>query len=812
MTELKKAKIIDELTPEQLRWRCRAADLKFKTTKDLQACVEIIGQDRALNALRMSFDIESLGYNIFVTGMVGTGRKTAINCLIKESQRLKNIPDDKLYVFNFKNPDSPRLIRLPASKGREFKKDMEDLVDNLQKHIPDIFESEGYQEKRKKIIEELKTNQKDILKTFEIEVSKKGFAIIQLQYGTMTRPGVLPVIDGQAVNFDKLALMEQEKKITREEIDRLENIHTELSEKIDEILKQVAEMDKEASVKLRNLDKESVEPVIKNQIKDIKNGYKNKAVVEYLEEIAENILTDLKKFQKAKAQAQQEGQQGPPVKNGDPFWEYRVNLLVDNCGSKEAPVIVETSPTFTNLFGNIELTADPGGRTRTDFTKIKAGSLLKADGGFLVVEALDLLIEPNVWPAFKRMLRNRKVEIQNFQSMYMISLSALKPEPIDIDVKVAIVGDAQVYQLLYSRDEDFKKIFKLRADFDSVMRLDDKSVNDYANFVTRIIDTEKLQAMNNKAVGRILEYGVRLAGKQDKLSTQFNNVADVIREANYWCLKDGKKTITEKHVQRAIEEKIDRSRLMEEKLQEMIDNGSIMIDTDGTAIGQVNGLSVYNMGDYSFGKPARITANASVGDSGIINIEREAELSGRIHDKGVLILSGYLRQRFAQDKPLAVSASLCFEQSYGGVDGDSASSTEIYALLSTLSGIPIRQEIAVTGSVNQKGEIQPIGGVNQKVEGFFDVCKAKGLNGNQGVMIPIQNVKDLMIRQEVVDAVNDKKFHIYAVETIEQGIEILTGVKAGQQQDDGTYEAGTIYNLVDRQLLNFADKWKNFRI
>lgn len=809
MTELKKAKLIDELTSDQLRWRCASDELKFKTTKDLKACVEIIGQDRALNALRMSFDIESLGYNIFVTGMVGTGRKTAINCLIKESQRLKNIPDDKLYVYSFKNPDSPRLIRLPASKGRDFKKDMERLIEDLQKHIPEIFENEAYQEKRKEIIEKLKNNQKEILKAFEIEVSKKGFAILQLQYGAMTRPGVLPVIDGQAVNFDKLALMEQEKKITREEIDRLENIHAELSEKIDEILKQVADMEKETTAKLRDLDRESVEPIIKNRIKDIRNGYKNKSVNEYLEEVEENILTDLKKFQKAKAQSQQDGQ---PVKNGDPFLDYRVNLLVDNCGAKEAPVIMETSPTFTNLFGTIELTADPGGRTRTDFTKIKAGSLLKADGGFLVVEALDLLIEPNVWPAFKRMLRNRKLEIQNFQSMYMISLSALKPEPIDIDVKVAIVGDPQIYQLLYSRDEDFKKIFKLRADFDSVMNLDEKSVNDYANFVTRIIDTEELQPMNNKAVGRILEYGVRLAGKQDKLSTQFNDVADVIREANYWCLKDGKKTITEKHVHRAIEEKIDRSRLMEEKLQEMIDNGSIMIDTEGSEIGQVNGLSVYNMGDYSFGKPARITANASVGDSGIINIEREAELSGRIHDKGVLILSGYLRLRFAQDKPLAVSASLCFEQSYGGVDGDSASSTEIYALLSTLSGIPIRQEIAVTGSVNQKGEIQPIGGVNQKVEGFFDVCKSKGLNGNQGVMIPHQNVKDLMIRQEVLDAVNDKKFHIYAVETIEQGIEILTGYKAGQQQDDGTYEDGTIFNLVDRKLRDYAEKWKNFRL
>ncbi len=810
MNELKKATTTGELSSEQMRWRCNSEDLKFETTKDLQACVEIIGQERALNALRMSFDIESLGYNIFVTGMVGTGRKTAISCLIKESQRLKNIPDDKLYVFNFKDPDSPRLIRLPASKGRAFKKDMENLVDNLQKNIPAIFESEAYQQERKEIIEAVKAKQKEILKNFEAEVSEKGFAIIQLQFGTMTRPGVLPVIEGQAVNFDKLASLETEGKISKEEIDKLETIHGELSERIEDILKQVSDLDKDTSKKLHDLDKKFVQPAIKDLIKNIKNGYKNKAVEEYLEELDDNILADLRKFQKSKSQ--QAPQEGMPVKNGDRFLEYRVNLLVDNCGAKEAPVIVETSPTYSNLFGTIELTADPGGRTRTDFTKIKAGSLLKADGGFLVVEALDLLIEPNVWPTFKRMLRNRKVEIQNYQSMYMISLSALKPEPIDIDVKVAIVGDAYIYQILYSRDEDFKKIFKLRADFDSVMKLDEKSVNDYANFVTRIIDTEKLHHMNRKAVGRILEYGVRLAGKQDKLSTQFNDVADVIREANYWCRKAGKKTITEAHVQKAIEKKIDRSRLMEEKLQEMMDDGSIMIATEGAAIGQVNGLSVYNLGDYSFGKPSRITANASVGDSGIINIEREAELSGRIHDKGVLILSGYLRQRFAQDKPLAVSASLCFEQSYGGVDGDSASSTEIYALLSTLSGIPIRQEIAVTGSVNQKGEIQPIGGVNQKIEGFFDACKTRGLTGNQGVMIPHQNVKDLMLRQDVVDAVTERKFHIYAVESIQQGIEILTGFKAGELQDDGTYEDGTVFNRVDRKLMNYAEKWKNFRL
>jgi lon-related putative ATP-dependent protease len=811
MTALKKASEHETLTADKLRWRCDPDSLGFESTDDLKVCVDIIGQKRALNALRMSFDIESLGYNIFVTGLVGTGRKTAINCLIKESQRLKNIPDDKLYVNNFKDPDRPRLIRLPASRGRSFKKDMEELVDDLIKHIPAIFESENYQERRKDIHENLKNRQKELLKSFEAEVSEKGFTLIQIQYGAVTRPGVLPVKDGKPLNFEQLTALEKEGKLSKAEMEKLEKTQEELTEKINAILKELSDMDRETGEKIKALDDEFVTPLVSERIDEIKETYKCKEVDEYLDEVYDDILSELKKFQKPKAEPLSP-LPTPQVQADDPFFEYRVNLLVDNYGAKEAPVIVETSPTYANLFGSLEITADRMGRTRTDFTRIKAGSILKADGGFLIVEALDLLIETGVWPAFKRTLRNRKIEIQNYSTFFLISLSALKPEPIDIDVKVAMVGDPFIYQQLYTRDEDFKKIFKLRADFDSVMDVNNETIDDYANFVKRIVSNEKLYPLNNKAVAAIVEYGVKLAGKQTKLSTQFNNVADVIREANYWCQQEGKKTINVGHVEKAIEEKIDRSRLVEEKIQEMIDDGTIMIDTAGTELGQVNGLSVYQMGDYAFGKPSRITANAAVGSAGIINIEREAELSGPLHNKGVLIISGYFREKYAQDKPLAMSASLCFEQSYGGVDGDSASSTEIYALLSTLSGIPIRQDIAVTGSVNQKGEIQPIGGVNQKIEGFYDVCKAKTLTGNQGVMIPHQNVPDLMLKKEVIDAVKKKKFHIYPVKTIEQGIEILTGVKAGHRQEDGSYEEGTVHQRVDQTLRDFADKWKSFKL
>jgi ATP-dependent Lon protease len=394
----------------------------------------------------------------------------------------------------------------------------------------------------------------------------------------------------------------------------------------------------------------------------------------------------------------------------------------------------------------------------------------------------------------------------------MVSISAMKPQPIECDVKVAIVGDPYIYQLLYNQDPDFKKIFKLRADFDSVMDLKKETITDYANFIKRVVSDEGLLALDNTGVAAVIEYGVRMAGKQKKLSTQFNQVADILREASYWARKSRQKTVTAKYIRQAIKERDDRSALIEEKIREMIAEGSIMIDTAGSEVGQVNGLAVYDMGDYAFGKPSRITANVALGDSGIINIEREAQMSGPLHNKGVLILSGYLRQKYAQDKPLTISASLCFEQSYAGVDGDSASSTEVYALLSALSGLPLRQDIAITGSVNQKGEIQPIGGVNRKIEGFFDVCKVKGLTGTQGVMIPHQNVEDLMLQEEVVEAVQKGKFRVYPVETIDQGIEILTGVEAGARQEDGTYPAGTVNYLVDKKLLEFADNWKQFRI
>ena len=514
-------------------------------------------------------------------------------------------------------------------------------------------------------------------------------------------------------------------------------------------------------------------PLVKDRLAELRDHFKKDAVNTYLEAVEKDILDDPGRFRE-KAQPENPLPFVMPV--ADQFLEFRVNVLVDNTDEKNAPVIFETSPSYKNLFGTVERVWDRSGQWRTDFSKIKAGSILRADGGFLVMNALDLFTEPGVWPNLKRTLRNRTVEIQNYDPYAMLSLSAIKPEAIPVDVKVLLIGDPQVYEILYSMDEEFPKLFKVRADFDWEMKMTADSIAQYAGLIKTLTDRAELRPFDNTGVAAVLEFGARLAGRVGKLSTRFNQIGDILKEADYWASKEDSKFVMAAHVDKAIAERTDRANLLEEKITDMINQGLILIDTQGAVVGQVNGLAVYDTGELTFGKPSRITAKVSVGSSGIINIEREAQLSGKTHDKGMLILSGLMRDRFAQDKPLAMSASICFEQSYGGVDGDSASSTEVYVLLSALSGLPIRQDLAVTGSVNQKGEIQPIGGVNQKIEGFFDVCKVRGFTGTQGVIIPVQNVGDLMLHKEVVEAVKQGKFHIYSVTTIEQGIELLTGV------------------------------------
>ncbi|NTV54232.1 MAG: Lon protease family protein, partial [Syntrophaceae bacterium] len=583
---------------------------------------------------------------------------------------------------------------------------------------------------------------------------------------------------------------------------------------LDSVMRETRDIEREIRQQITILEHKYGSPAVMEQISDLRLRYvdSNEKVNGYLDEVQEHILSNLKIFQEKEEEQQQQQQALPfpmpqaPVRR---FTEFKVNVLVDNSATEKAPIVIETAPTFKNLFGTIEREVDRSGLWRTDFTHIKAGSLLRANGGFIVFDALEALIEPGVWTFLKRTLKSRELNMQPYDPFSFLP-SAIKPEPIPLDIKVIIIGDDYLYYLLYNLEREFKEIFKTKAQFDTEMANSDENIREYVCLIKRIVDEEKLLDFDKRAVCTVVEYGVRLSGRQKKLTTRFSEIADLIREAHYWAKKDGRDLVTDKHVDQAYEEKINRVSQIEEKIQELIDDGTIMIDTNDKVVGQLNGLSVYDMGEYAFGKPSRITAKTSMGRAGIINIEREAKLSGRTHDKGVLILEGYFRGKYAQKKPLTMSASICFEQSYGGVDGDSASSTEIYAILSSLSELPLRQDIAVTGSVNQKGEIQPIGGANQKIEGFFDVCRARGLTGRQGVMIPQLNVPELILRKDVVKAVAEGKFHIWPVKTIDEGIELLTGVPAGVADEKGNYPENTASYFVDKKLQTLAEGLKAF--
>jgi ATP-dependent Lon protease len=805
-------KAFEEVPIEKLRWRCDPDALPFETTESVQPCDEIIGQDRALEAIRLGLDINSIGYNIFVTGLAGTGRFTTIKCLLEEMDEVGTkgkIPNDLCYVNNFKNSDMPHMISLPAGQGNAFKKEMETLIETLKKKIPLMFENETYLNKKKEVVEKFRNKQAEMFREFEKKVNKEGFALVQIQMGPYSRPGIFPLVEGNPVNIEQVETMVEEGKFSKEDLEKIKEKQAGLINELEDIFKETRKAEKEIKEELTSLDNEVISPAIKDSISDIKEKFNHEKVHQYLDEVQEDILANLGRFR--------EKEETPPPIPGlvmpqmaDSFSEYQVNVLVDNSETKGAPIIVETTPNYRNLFGTIERVVERSGIWKTDFLHIKAGSFLRANGGYLIFNALDALMEPWVWPTLKRTLKNQVIEIQTYDPLYFFSTSALKPEPIECNTKVIMIGDTQIYYLLYSLDDDFKKIFKIKADFDSVMNKDDEKIQQYASFIRKICDEDKLRPFDNTGIAAVVEYGVRITGRQKKLSTRFYIIADLLREANYWAEKDGSDVVSERHVDKTIEKKNYRVNLIEEKIQEMIDDGTILIDSDGMVVGQVNGLSVYNLGDYMFGKPSRITAKTSLGKAGIINIEREAEMSGPIHNKGVYILAGYLRGKYAQDKPITMSASLCFEQSYSGVEGDSASSTEIYALLSSISGLPLRQDIAVTGSVNQKGEIQPIGGVNEKIEGFFDVCKAKGLTGKQGVMIPHLNVDDLMLRKDVVQAVKEGKFHIYPVNAIDQGVEILTGMEAGERQDGGRFKEGTVNGLVDEKLRELGMKIREF--
>jgi lon-related putative ATP-dependent protease len=799
-----------EVPVKQLRWRCAPEELGISRMEDVKPLKEIIGQNRALRALQVGLEMKHYGYNIFVTGFPGTGRATTIRRMLSEFESRKVDLTDKCFVHNFRDADTPLMISLPAGQGLLLKRDMTNLLNEVLKGIPAIFESRRYIEQRKAMLEHFQDRQRIVLKDFEKKVKDRGFEVVQVQGGAGNRPEIAPVIDGSPVSLEQLHAKADSGEISREDFNKILSQQSDLEGQMDIVMREMRNIERRAKRSMDELNNKMVVPLAEELLEDIRKKYRSDKLTEYLDEIKRHVLENLTRFhQKEEPQQSVLGFQIP--KEEDTFTEFQVNVIVDNSDVTGVPVIIETNPRYKNLFGTIERVVDRNGIWRTDFTQIKAGSIVRADNGYLVINALDALTEPGVWVTLKRVLRNRQIEIQPMESGLLGASSALKPEPVDLNVKVIMIGDSNIYQVLYNLDEDFKKIFKVRADFDTEMPNDQKSITSYISFVKTLSDQEKLIPADLSGVTELVEYGVRLSGRQNKLSTRFSVLADVLREASYWASREHATTVTAEHVRKAIDERIERVKLVEEKIQEMIDDGSILIDADGAVVGQVNGLSVYSLGEHEFGRPSRITAKTAMGRAGIINIEREASMSGPTHNKGVLILSGYLRSMYAQRKPLVLSASVAFEQSYSGVDGDSASSTEIYAILSSLSGVPLRQDIAVTGSVNQHGEIQPIGGVNLKIEGFFDVCKARELTGKQGVLIPHQNVKDLMLRHDVVEAVEKGLFHIYEVKHVDEGIELLTGIPAGTTLRNGTFTPGSIHARVDTTLATYAREHKKFR-
>lgn len=806
----KPASLHKPLPVEKLRWRCDPKSIKVKTSDEIKPSREIIGQERALRALRVGLAMKHFGYNIFVTGLSGTGRTTTIKRMLREFETKGDGLRDHCYVFNFKNPDQPVALSLPAGQGRGLKIDMANFIADLQRDIPAIYEGQRYQEARKSVLSHFQDRQKSVLQDFEKRVKEQGFELVQVQVGSLMRPDIVPVVGEKATSLDELETLSQKGEFPKDQYTALKEAQTGLEKQMSTVFRELRNIEKKVQQSLTEVEERLVMPIVDEAIQVMKVTYDEPKVRTYLDHVRENIGENLDRFRAPQSAPQPQQGEGQEEDEENVFLEYEVNLLVDNSQSDHVPVVIETNPKYKNIFGTVERVLEKGGVWRTEFTQIKSGALLQADGGYLVLNALDTLIEPGVWQDLKRTLRTGKMEIHTYEPMFGFAPTGMKPEPIRLNVKVIMVGDAELYRFLHARDDDFQKIFKIRSDFDYEMPRNPDSVEKYLQFIKMVGDDEKLKPCDRAAMAELLEFGLRLSGRQGKLSTRFNVIADVIREANYWAGEEKEKLVTGRHVKKAIEERLYRGAMVEEKMQEMITEGSMMIDTEGSVVGQVNGLAVYDMGEHAFGKPSRITARTALGRAGVINIERDAEMSGPTHNKGVAILSGYLRSLFAQDKPLIMSASITFEQSYGGIDGDSASSTEMYAILSSLSGLPIRQDLAVTGSVNQKGEIQPIGGVNLKIEGFFDICKARGLSGSQGVLIPVQNVGDLMLRDDVMEAVQKKKFHVYAVSTVDEGIELLTGVKAGERRKGGKFEEGTVNFLADRRLRQYAEDWRRF--
>jgi predicted ATP-dependent protease len=816
--DLKTAATPTELAPTKLRWRCELPRIPFETTAQAELREGFIGQERALRALKMGVELSAPGYNVFVCGLAGTSRGGTIAKMIEDLHPRTKPSLDRCYVNNFKITDRPRLLSLPRGQANAFKKDMQAGIDFLRRRIPQVFEGEPFQRQKGRIVERFTVREKELMDDFTRRIAREQFALGHMQVGAVALPEIFPVLEGQMVPIEDISKMVHEGKLESPVAEDIERKYEQFRQEFTVVYRKTLTLSRELASELSYLEQEAASVLVDGVIEELKEKYPGSNVAEYLEEVRHHLLDNLDPFKEREGEGESEGDtpDGLPKMPGsggperDPFRVYGVNVILAHGDDEESPVIFETTPTYANLFGTIQRAYDTRGGWTSDFMDLRGGSLLRADGGFLIMYSLEALSEVGVWRALKRTLNHNRLEIQPLEMFYPFGGSAQKPEAVEINVKVILIGDRQLYEMLYEYEEDFQKIFKVRVEFDEEMPMSDGVIAEYAGRLRTLSEKEGLYPFDRGAFAAMLEYGVRKAGRRNKVTARFVDIADLAREAHYAAAAAGERVVRAAHVRDALASKMERHNLIETRIREMIEEGTLLVDVTGERVGQVNGLSVLEIGGYSFGKPVRITASAALGKAGLINIEREANLSGRFHDKGVHIIAGYLRSLFAQDKPLSLAASICFEQSYSGVDGDSASSTEIYALASALSGLPLRQDIAVTGSMNQQGDIQAIGGINEKIEGFFDVCRIKGLTGTQGIIMPEANVEDLMLREDVMDAVAAGKFHIWPVRRIEQGIEILTKSAAGRRNEDGTFEAGTVFWLMNEKLSEMAKTLKQF--
>jgi len=827
MTTKTEAETMAPLSTERLRPTCDPAKFSFKTTEELDEVDGLIGQERAVEAIRFGTEIQRKGFNLFVLGSPGLGKHVAVSQHLERKAKDEAKPEDWVYVNNFDISHKPNSIQLPAYRGTVLQKGMAEAIDNLKGAIPTLFESDDYQSRRKAIDETMEGSHKATLEALSEKAKAQGIALVQTQQGL----GMAPIKDGEVMPQEAFnALPEDEKK-------RIQEAIGELQKELAEVMANLPRINQQRREKIRDYNRELAAVAVTEALRDVKQAFlDHDGVKNHLEAVKKDLIDHIELFvpKGAPEQPQMPGMPSAP----DPaavdeihFRRYEINIVTGDgaeqsedadgksnpsagstpgAGGSGAPVIYEDYPTLGNLVGRIEHRAQMGAMM-TDFTLIKPGALHRANGGYLLLEARKLLSEPNAWDALKRALRNGcvKIEAPGAASNPMTT-TTLEPEPIPLDLKVVLFGDRQLYYQLAALDPDFNDLFKVAADFEEVLEREDDADLLYARLLGSVARRENIRPLDPSAVARVVDRSARLSGSSDKLSVRMGPVVDLIREADFWAKEAGDDVLHADHIERALAEQERRLSRVRERSYETITEDTILIDTDGAKVGQINGLSVLQLGGYSFGKPTRITARVGVGNGRVVDIEREVELGGPLHTKGVLILSGFLSARFAQNYPMSLAATLVFEQSYGGVDGDSASSTELYALLSALADVPIKQSFAITGSVNQLGEIQAIGGVNEKIEGFFEICEHRGLTGDQGILIPPANVRNLMLSQKVVDAAKDGKFHIHAVDHIDQGIELLTGVPAGERGADGTFPDGSINAKVEDRVRGFAEARRRY--